>query len=60
MMIPVALAVLDPGIGQQQSVAVFLLVGELTIQQTGIELHRSALQHLVAGIDAIDDVQVGV
>ena len=60
LLVTVALTVLDPGIGQQQAIAVFFFVSELTVQQTGTALHRATLQNLVPSIDAIDNVQVGI
>ena len=59
-MMNVALAVLYPGIGQQQSVAIFLLIGELAVLKRSILLDRPTLYQFVVSINTIDDVQVGV
>ena len=60
LLVPVTLSVLHPGIGNEQAVAIFFLIGEFPVQQLGILLHYTTFYHLVTGIDAIDDVEVGI
>ena len=54
------LAVLYPCIGQQQSIAVFFLIGKLTINQLTVLLHATTFQQFIASKDRIDDMQVWI
>ena len=60
LLVLVTLAVLHPSEGDKQAVAVFFLVDELSVNQFCILLHSTFLYDRVAGIDAIDDVEVWV
>ena len=52
-------AILHPGIGQQQAIAIFFLVGKLAINQFTVLLHLALLNDFLAGIDGVENVQVG-
>ena len=52
--------ILHPGEGEQQSVAVFFLVSKLAIDEGCILVNFPTLNHLVAGKEGIDDMEVGI
>ena len=55
----IALALLHPGKGKQQTVLVVILIGKLTVDQLVVAVDRSALNDLLTGKEAIDDMHVG-
>ena len=55
----IALALLHPGKGEQQTVLVVILIGKLTVDQLVVAVDRSALNDLLTGKEAIDDMHVG-
>ena len=55
----IALALLHPGKGKQQTVLVVILIGKLTVDQLIVAVDRSALNDLLTGKEAIDDMHVG-
>ena len=60
MLVLMELSVLHPCIAHQQAIAVCFLIGELSVQQFAILFHHTVFYHRVAGIDAIDHVDVRV
>ena len=56
----IALAILHPSKGQQQTVAIVLLVVEFQVQQLIVTVYGSTLNHLIASEDAIDDMHVSI
>ena len=56
----VHLAVLHPGVGKQEAVAILLLVGQLQVDEGIAHVAAAAVDDFLASIDGIDDVQVGV
>ena len=54
----VAFALLHPGEGQHQSVAVFLLISQLAVKQFVRAVYRPALDDGATAEDAVDDVDV--
>ena len=60
MLMDMALAILHPSISQEQAVAIFFLISKLAVNQFGILLCGTALYHLVASKDGIDNMQVGI
>ena len=60
LLVAIAHAILHPRIAQQQTVAVFPLIFQFPVQQFTVLLHYPTLNDLVAGINAIDDMEVGV
>ena len=60
LLMTIAHTILHPRIAQQQTVAVFLLIFQFPVQQFTALLHHPTLNDLVAGINAIDDMEVGV
>ena len=60
MLVYMALAVLDPCIGQQQAITVFFLIGKLPVNQFTVLLDATTFQQLFARIDRIDDMQVRI
>ena len=56
----IALAILYPRISQQQTIAIFLTIGKLSIEQFGTLFHHPTLYLTVTSKDTINDMQVGV
>ena len=54
----VALALLHPGEGQQQAVAVLLLVGQLAVDELVCAVNGATLDDALAADDAVDDVDI--
>ena len=57
-LVRIAMPVLHPGEGQQQAVAVFLLVGDLHVQQAVALIAGASLNDLVTCEDTIDNVYI--
>ena len=57
-LIRISLSVLHPSIQEHQSVAVFLLVGKLTVDKCVRLIHRSALKDVLAGKNGIDNMHI--
>ena len=56
----VHLAVLHPGIGEQQTIAVLLFIRQLEVDEGVAHVAVAAVYHLATGIDGVDDVQVRI
>ena len=54
----IALALLHPGIGEQEPVLVFILISKLAVNQLVAAFNSTTLNHLFTGKDAIDDVHI--
>ena len=60
LLVDMAFTVLDPCIGQQQTVAIFFLILQLTVNQLAVLPDAAALQHLVTCKQRINDMQVRI
>ena len=54
----VALALLHPGIGEQQTVLVSFFISQLEIDQLVASVDGTALNDFLTGKDAIDDMDI--
>ena len=59
-LVGIELTVLHPGKGEQQAVAILLLVGELTVPEGIALVEGPPLNDFIAGKDAIDGVHVSI
>ena len=53
-------AILHPGEGQQQTIAIILFVVEFQIQQLVVTVYGATLDNLVASEDTIDDMYIRI
>ena len=53
-------AVLNPRIGQQQPVAISLLIGQLAVDQGVALVYSTLFYQFVASEECIDDMHIGV
>ena len=55
----IALAILHPGKGEQQTVFVVVLIDKLTVDQLVVSVNSPTLKHFLTSKDTIDDMHVG-
>ena len=60
LLVAIALTILNPCVGQQQSTAILFTIGKLAIDEFAILLDGTTLQQFLANKEAIDNIQVGV
>ena len=60
LLVFVTYTVLNPRIGYEQTISIFLLIHKLPIEKFCILPHRTLLYDLVAGIDTIDHIKIRI